>query len=543
MFGDYNNVKRKYYEEKDINYRIEKGQIFTPKYIADFMAEWVLYRSVLDNRKELANRLDDCNHDEKRRILDPAVGLGVFFQSLLNHNNDNIKIYGIEKDSQLVKESKKLYKNHGAINIHQGNYLEQWDNKYDGIICNPPYLIYKKYNNEKYISLINKELDLKLSGYTNMAMLFLVKSLFELKEKAKMAYIVPVEFMNADYGKEIKKTIVESRLLRYVIILNYNIFEVKTTSVILLFSNDSINESKIKFINIDSREQFFQIFYNNNKIPGFDNTIINNEMDIEKKWSFYYRKNEIPEYKNMVEFNEYARVYRGIATGANDFFLLDEEKKDKYNINKDFLLPVITKAAYVKDPIFTIGNYNKLKNEGKKIYLFNGVNNENNKNVKKYIHEGEENRFHKRYLTRNRKPWYKLENKPPSSILVKTFFREKIQFIINKASVYNLTAFHNIYTKIPEYDQILEAYFLTDIAVELIELNRREYSNGLFKIEPGDINKSFIPDFKIIKENDREDIINIYEKYQTERNKKEKLNKSPEDLLDKLNSIFLKYLV
>ncbi len=593
MIDKYNQLKLKYYQKTNISYRKDNGQIFTPIYIANFMTDWIL-------------RAKGIMSGDKGRILDPALGLGAFFQPIISLNygskdlsSKHVKIYGIEKDENLFKKCNTLYSDYSNIFLQNGDYLLDWnskldsDHQYDGIICNPPYLIYKKFNNNKYLSLFEEKMNVSLSGFTNLCMLFLIKSITELKKGGRMAYIVPSEFMNADYGKEIKKIIKEYGFLRNVIILNYNLFAVNTTSSILLFSNEDNNNAEVQFINVNNKEEFLNLFYNepssfcledhmqdkskehnkenryiinkddsasddnldDNIYTHSDSIVLNKNLDYKRKWRFYYQRTHSSNYQNLVRLSEYAKVLRGIATGANDFFLFNESKKNEYQIYDKYLIPCISRSSYIDYYYINNNNYKQLVEEDKKVFLLDAANKEQNQSLKKYIKYGEEQGYHQRYLTRNRRPWYKIEDKPPAPILAKVFNRNGLQFVINGVNLYNLTAFHGIYIKSEEYSKLLKAYLLTDIACKIIEDNRREYGDGLNKFEPNDLNNSLVLNLKIINKNDKKKICFLFDSYCTEVNSVKSFNSSIINIKDKeekkeyifspdkeLSQIFLKYL-
>ncbi|MFW6287656.1 MAG: N-6 DNA methylase, partial [bacterium] len=141
---EYKTIENSYYTIRDIDYRKDRGQIFTPLYVARLMTDWVLKAEAIQNNDEA-------------KVIDPAVGLGAFFQTMVNRKNPfddinigKLKIYGYEKDYKLSRECKKLYQQYSNIVIQNKDYLLDWGNKlinisdsnrakgFDGIICNPP---------------------------------------------------------------------------------------------------------------------------------------------------------------------------------------------------------------------------------------------------------------------------------------------------------------------------------------------------------------------------------------------------------------------
>ena len=262
-------------------------------------------------------------------------------------------------------------------------------------------------------------------------------------------------------------------------------------------------------------------------------------MNPEEKWRKYYGKINGDKYKNLVPFNTYAKIVRGIATGDNDYFTFSVSKIRKFNVEKKYLLPCLTKANYATKHFFTIDHFNELKNKGKPVFLLNAVDLDD-ANIVEYLKTGEEKGIDKKYLTSHRNPWYAIENRPPAPILVTVFSRNGLRFVRNEAKVYNLTSFHCVYVH-PLFIQkvdLLMAYLLTYIAKEIFNNEKREYGDGLDKFEPNDLNNAKIVDLAIINQETESKILEYYHAY----SQKEISNKSRTEIKNRLNEIFYEVL-
>ena len=258
-----------------------------------------------------------------------------------------------------------------------------------------------------------------------------------------------------------------------------------------MFANDN-EKPEVEFINIKTLKELNSL---QNKIQSYPKSkgkkvFSFSELNPEIKWRAYYQKQNATLFKNLVPFSNYGKVVRGIATGANEYFMFNQSKAKKHDIDEKYLLPCITKSVDVNDSFFTKENFEELKQQDKNIFLFNAT--EQNEALSKYILKGETEEINKRYLTASRNPWYALEKRTPSPIWVSVFNRNGLRFIRNEANISNLTTFHCIYLNIFSEAKVdlLFAYFLTDISKDIFNDNRREYGNGLHKFEPNDINKS-----------------------------------------------------
>jgi adenine-specific DNA-methyltransferase len=149
--------------------------------------------------------------DSLQTVLEPAFGLGVFSRHLLSHK-PHINIRGYEIDDVIIGQGKRLFIDNLQLTLVNQDYmLNGWSEKYDGIICNPPYFKFQDYDNHTIVPLVAKQLQCNISGFTNLYALFLLKSLHQLRPKGRCAYIVPSEFLNSDYGKLIKSHLLQTK--------------------------------------------------------------------------------------------------------------------------------------------------------------------------------------------------------------------------------------------------------------------------------------------------------------------------------------------
>jgi len=243
------------------------------------------------------------------------------------------------------------------------------------------------------------------------------------------------------------------------------------------------------------------------------NTIVPNP---EVKWRKYYHRQTSSEFNSLVPFSNFARVKRGIATGANEFFTFRPSKAAKLSIDEHFLLPCICHAADVSGNIFSPEDFTHLKMTDKQVFVLD-ANNSSDPNVLSYLAKGVRENIHKRHLTSKRTPWYSIENKQPAPIWVGVFNRSGLRFIRNYTNSINLTTFHSVFPHPPSVSGIsidlLFAYLLTDTARTIFNDNCREYGNGLQKFEPNDLNHSNVLDLRLLPQNIKRTIESLYADY------------------------------
>jgi adenine-specific DNA-methyltransferase len=520
-----NQVEKGYSKITSLEHRKKFAQFFTPFQLASLMADWLL------------------GNQNLKTVLEPAFGLGVFSRTLIGKKSD-LSIKGFDIDEKIFAESKEIFNDTSIVDLHLEDYMfNDWNNKYDGIICNPPYFKFHDYDNKTILNEIENRLKIKLNGFTNLYTLFLLKSIYQLNPNGRLAYIIPSEFLNSDYGKLVKSALIKNKVLRHIVVFDFeeNVFDdALTTACILLCSNDKHNQ-KVKFSTIKKINdlELIRTYISEYPLHSIDSsTFDNNKLEPDVKWRKYYQEQNGIRYKNLIPFSSVAKVVRGIATGANEYFTFSKSKANQYGIDKKYLLPCICKAVDVKDNFFTEDNYHSLIKSDRQTYLLNAIGSKD-ENVLKYIDLGEKTGIDKKYLTACRTPWYSLENRPPSPIWVSVFNRSGLKFIRNEANISNLTTFHCVYpVQNSLFDnvnvEVLFAYLLTDVAREIFEDNRREYGNGLQKFEPNDLNKAMMLDLTLLDKKTENKIIELYKKF-----RETAINKSPDDsFLTEINDIF-----
>lgn len=459
-----------YIESVGNEHRKRYGQYFTPLPIARFMLNWLM-----QDKKDID-------------VFDPAFGLGAFFDDC----PEGTHFSGMEVDAKVLDYYRLHISTVCSSCIVQGDYLLQFGKKYSNIICNPPYLKFHKFEQkEKVLEEFERHFGIKLSGYTNIASAFLVKSMFELAEGGRLAYIMPSEFFNAGYGRQVKELFIQKRQLVNVIRIEceQDAFPDATTSLCILLFDSSHCHDAISFYSISELAELEKV------LDTLGSCIPYKELRADKKWGVYFESNvQSFSERHLVELSSYGHFARGIATGANDFFVLKKSEIGRLALCPDDYTPCITKSAQIKKPIFTEEDFHTLSDIDAPVYLFN-VGEKHSAQADNYIRYGEERGMNNGYLTQNRTPWYKMERRDPAPIMLNVFSREGYKVIRNTSNVQSLTSFHCFYPNLFGRHRIdvLFLYLLSNVGHLILSSSMRKYGNNLNKFEPNDLNKAFVP--------------------------------------------------
>lgn len=499
------------YTQQMDNEHIKKyGQYFTKPSIAEFMCSWVCKNAV--------------------SMLDPAVGNSIFF-NITHKLNPSCTLTGFEIDKNILE----YFGNPTNAKLFNSDYLlNDWDAQYDAIVCNPPYNRFQSVSNRKEIlDTLYNHTGIKYSGYTNSYTIFLIKSISQLSKHGRLAYIIPSEFLNSNYGTAIKKKLLDERLLTAIINFQNNneiFFNANTTCCILLIDHEP--KEQILFYSLKSADELSSLE------PGTttDNCLSIDYTDIsaDEKWRIYLNHESKHKYTNLIDISNFCKISRGIATGANNFFCMSRSKIERFHIPQNALTECICRSADVTSVIFTEDDFNKLANNDKTVYLLD-IHDGCKNGLEEYIASGEALSINKKYLLSCRTPWYSMEQKPVAPIWFSTACRDGLKFIRNLANVNSLTTFHSIFVKesYKKDTNIIFCYFLTPVAQSIIRENRKELGNGLDKFQPGDLKSAKMLDITLINRNDYEHINLIYQ---------DMLKNFNYSQIEELNNIFIPYL-
>lgn len=467
--------KAEYTEQSGIEHRKKFGQFFTPLVVARFMCKWA--------GGKLMNRL-----------YDPAFGLGAF-KVAAEAINPNVEFYGSEIDPVIINYCKDHLGGFNECTIANEDYLTNWGKSNIAIVCNPPYMRFQNFSNRlEVINGFEENIGVKLSGYTNTASAFLIKSLSELAHGGKLAFLMPLEFLNSGYGEVIKRRLIANGQLKALIRVEVekDVFPDATTSVgIVLVSKDSVMDD-VRFYSLKKIDELDGIM---NSKPA--SLIPLDELDPKLKWLKYFEGNSDSLNLSLLQpISSYGKFTRGIATGANEFFLISVKQATELKINDCELTPCVSRSSHINKTTFSHDDLLALKRSEANILLVNprGLPSDA---LNEYIRIGEQSGFDKRFLTKSRKPWYKPEQRNPAPILFGVFSRGGFKAIRNYSDALNLTCFHGFNPDMTGVDYIdrLFIYLNSDAARRILSESMRRYGRELDKFEPNDLNKSLAPSF------------------------------------------------
>lgn len=492
-----------YVKQTDKAHKKNMGQFFTPEYIAEWMLRWVL------------------NNNDASEILDPSWGLGVFYDQLKKMDRE-IFFTGYDIDKKILN-----YRQQGNFDLHIEDFIQaEITQKYKAIICNPPYLNFRKYEAKKQVEHINEHYKISLKKSCNLCVLFLIKSINLLEKGGKCCFIMPIEFLNSDYGIEVKKHLVHNKYIQSIYKFNSIIFPGVNTTTIIICCTKSQNMS-IDLVDLHDS--------NIKNAVKTTRTISNESIDVTEKWVNYFNSNNEQQYKNLVKLSKFGNINRGIVSGANDIFLLNRSSANFHKIPEELLTECISNAPQVTSNFFSASDFNQLAEADKKVFLLTLPKIEFTMlkdTIHQYFKHFSNHSFYQSYTFNNKAYWYSIRTPRPAPILISVFSKNTFKFVRNKSNALTLTCFHSltpINTDIKWVD-LIHSYLITPVCESILKRNTRVYGTGLRKFEPSDLNNGLVFNFYLLNRKTRNRILKDYYSYKKTGNK---------EFLIKLNNTYI----
>lgn len=446
------------------------GQVFTPPGVAAFMVEWVAA-------------------DRPRRILDPSLGRGAFVEALGGLNGRlprGARVTACEVDPRMIAAF-------GAggtaldVEVRREDFLSaRFSGAFDAIVCNPPYIRHHDAKrSEDVFRVFDRLAGERLSRLTNEYGLFLIRIWSLLAARGRAAVILPAEWLNADFGVAIKRHLLRENAIDAIVHFEHaaGVFDgVLTTAAIVLLRRGRAVDEAISFLTVDGPDSLER--------PARSIEYRAAELDGASKWTPLFR-GRARSGGGLVRIGEVARCVRGIATGANRYFVLTPSEVRSAGIERRDLSVCISKATQVRGDRITRADVSRMIAADERVFLLT-PREPVSEAVASYLSLGRRNGIDRRYLPSHRPTWYRPERRGPAAIWVNVFARGAFRFVRNEAGILHLTCFHSIYPDEAIDADELHAELCSGATQRRLQSEMRIYAAGLSKLEPRDVERILI---------------------------------------------------
>lgn len=447
------------------------------------------------------------------RFLDPAIGTGAFYSALLRAwpACDIACATGFEIDPYYGEPGRTLWRG-TPLQLRLADFTLAIAPKceparYNLIICNPPYV-----RHHHLAPALKRRLqrrcvlaaDVHMSGLAGLYAYFLALTQPWMMPGALAGWLIPGDFMHVNYGHALQRY-----LLERVTLLRVHRFDPAEVQ----FDDALVSSAVVWFRNAAPRSQQQVEFTVGGSLshPRARSYLWATQLK-GAKWNALHSLPAAAAFTHTSAsraLGDFFRIKRGIATGANDFFIMTLEQARARAIPTPYLRPILPRPIHLEmDEV--LGDAQGRPMLPQPLLLLDCPLNEAQIRARhpefwRYLETGV-GQVARRYLCSRRSPWYSQEARESTLFLCSYIARQRgngrlHRFIFNRsvavaANSYLMLYPRDILTQFIDGDiararAVWQA--LCDIEPEALKRAGRVYGGGMYKIEPKELTRVLAP--------------------------------------------------
>lgn len=472
--------------------RKRRGVFYSPLEVADLLATWAV-------------------RDASERILEPSFG-GCDFLSALERRLFALgsfepwnEIFGCDVDAKAFKQhlTRVLPKSHKRRHFVKADFLTLKPTdfavkKFSVVIGNPPYVSHHNMFKVQRLSreYVESEGEFRLSRMSSLWAYFIFHSLRFLVDGGRMAWLLPGSVLHADYAKKLLHEVSRHFERTIVVSIQQRLFLSDGTSEathILLCESYSSNEAPVVEVvgakNIKECSRLLRDWNGSTwrgvSLNGRAQRALTPERTLKKF-------NSLSKSEHAVRLGDIADLSIGIVTGANKFFVINEDISRQQNLPKRTLQPILAKFAVAQGLSLTSTDFRVARSKGIRCLLVDGNRSDCQSAVETYFARFPESE-RLRNVTFGKRPDWRLPNdgRIPNAFLP-YMHNTGPRLVLNKYRVNSTNTIHRVYfgRGVSQGRRKLVAISMVSTFSQIsAEIEGRSYGGGILKHEIGEASK------------------------------------------------------
>ncbi|MFI4868899.1 MAG: Eco57I restriction-modification methylase domain-containing protein [Steroidobacterales bacterium] len=437
------------------------------------------------------------------RFLDPAIGTGSFYAALLREWPLAAiqAAVGFEIDAHYAQPCRTLWRG-TPLQLRLEDFTAAAapapePGRFNLLICNPPYVRHHHLQRSAKLRLHQRSMTaagVRLSGLAGLYAHFIALAHPWMSEGAIAGWLIPSEFMDVNYGRELKRY-----LLHAVTLLRIHRFDPTEVQF-----NDALVSSAIVWLRNRKPERDHQIeftFGGSLERPRTRGLAGASGLERAAKWTGFPAVLGQARAPAAVTLGETFHVKRGIATGANAFFIMTREQAGERGIPRQCLRPILPGPRQLEADEVLADEHGEPQ-LARSLWLLDCRLSEQQVREEyprfwRYLEAGRAE-FSQGYLCSRRAPWYAQEAREPTWFLCTYMARNcggAHRFIFNRSMAIGANTYLMLYpraalARLIDGDPVRARQAwqaLQGIATEVMIAAGRVYGGGLHKLEPKEL--------------------------------------------------------
>ena len=442
-------------------------------------------------------------------FCDPAIGTGVFFGALCETfpREGIVSASGIEVNERIARAAHDVW---APLDLHvvHGDFMEQISRAHcpqrpNLILTNPPYVRHHHIPAQRKAelqSLVAEMTGLRVNGLAGFYVYYLMVATEWMRDDGLGVWLIPSEFMDVNYGEVLRRYLTCSATL-----LRVHRFD----SSECLF-DDALVTSSVVFLRKSRPTGRERVHFTSG--PDIRNPTHRRSMTLERlrasdKWTsaaFGAAGHGASKETDTPCLGDLFVAKRGIATGANAFFVMERREAQRLGLPPAMLRPILPSPRYLSATVLEAdeAGYPTIEPQ---LCLLDCRLPESQVSHKypalwAYLESGVAKGLPDRYLCQRRSPWYRQEDRDPPLFFCTYMGRPRdgaplFRFIWNRSQAIAANVYLLLYPRpwlaalLAGHRELEAALFDALQAVSDAEMvaSGRTYGGGLHKLEPGEL--------------------------------------------------------
>lgn len=425
----------------------------------------------------------------------------------------------------LTSVTRKTSRQASAFTADKNLARRQWD----AILGNPPYIRYQYFEKEQQelAEQLFKCAGVPFSRRTNAWAALVLACVMHLKPGGSLALVLPAELLHIQHAGGLRQFL--EREMETITLINIRemVFPAVLQGVVLLLATKkragdlqalilphnlgaqyaqavatasfSDQAARIRLLDLDNLASLDTL-----ALDQLERSAPQSISDTHGEWMLGLLSDEEARLMNRLRthdavqpFVAIANVDIGVVTGANDFFVVDRQTLERFEL-ASIASPMLAKSDLIKGITYTLCDHETNIEAGKAVFFLRfpaRAPGELPTPMAAYISRGEAQQLHERYKCRIRAPWYVVPYVWTAEMALLKRCHLFPRLVINELGAHSTDTAYRIrlHAATTGRARDLAFSFLNSLTFLCAELGGRHYAGGVLELVPSEIEKLLIP--------------------------------------------------